>query len=201
MPLISYVIRFKNGYPKLWGYISFLNGLMVSGLYRKRIIKNANLMLAQMESEPFDYRLLKESDYSSLCSFFEKQERSQFDFFKPHGFDPVSLFSIINDSTYVLFGVFDKSQLVGYFFLRCFLNKKCYTGRIIAKEYQGKGISKKMGVILLNTGWMSGFRVFGTASRDNIKSLNSYKAINNFKIRNELVNNFIHFEYIKQKNN
>lgn len=201
MSFISLILRFKHGYPALWGYVSFLNGFAVSLLYRKRLIHNAVTILKSKTYEPFEYRLLGAQDYESLCQFFETQNADQFKYFKPHAFDPVSLFKIVRDSTYVLFGVFDNQKLVGYFFLRCFLNKKCFTGRLVALEYQGKGISKVMGIILLNTAWKSGFRVFGTASKENIKSLNSYKAINKYKIRNELSNNFIHFEYIKEKDN
>lgn len=98
-----------------------------------------------------------------------------------------------------MLGVFDDQKLVGYFFLRCFLNKKSFTGRIVDETYQGKGIAKRMGKILHQTAWQSGFRVFGTASRDNFKSLNSYRSINNFKIVRELENNYIYFEYLQSE--
>ena len=60
-------------------------------------------------------------------------------------------------------------------------------------------LAKKMGKILHHIAWDSNFRVFGTASKENIKSLKSYQAINNYKIIKELNNGYIYFEYLKSE--
>ena len=68
---------------------------------------------------------------------------------------------------------------------------------MVDANYQGQGIAKNMGRILHHIAWDSNFRVFGTASTKNSKSIRSYQAINNFKIIKELDNDFIFFEYLK----
>ena len=163
------------------------------------MIKNADVILKQYENEIYNYRFLIQSEIPRLHDFFNKQNQEQFSYFKPHDFDNSSLHRLFNNPSFLLFGVFDKDEIIGYFFLRCFINKQCFTGRIVDERYQGQGIAKKMGKILHHIAWTSNFRVFGTASNENIKSLKSYQAINNYRIIKELDNNYIYFEYLKSE--
>jgi len=97
-----------------------------------------------------------------------------------------------------MLGAFDKDKLIGYFFLRCFINKQCFIGRIIDREYQGKGISKNMALILLNSSWAANFRVFSTISKYNVKSLASYPSIAIPRIVRTLDNDYIYYEWLKK---
>ena len=146
----------------------------------------------------FVYRILNKDDLPSLQAFFESQNPEQFKYFQPHTFDRDTLKHLFKNSAFFMMGVFHNDKMVGYFFLRCFINKKCFIGRIVDKMYQGRGISKIMGRILLRTAWASKFRIFSTVSRDNIKSFNSSKSINNFRIVSELDNGFVFIEYIEE---
>lgn len=56
-----------------------------------------------------------------------------------------------------------------------------------------------MGHIMFRIAWQNGFRVFATVSRDNIPALSAYRAINDFKIIQELPDNYIYIEYLQDK--
>lgn len=197
--MIKFLIALKKKLPFIWRFVEYVNGLMVQILFYKRLIRNAQKVLGTYAGEKYSYRFLAKSDLPALYEMFKHQDQEQFKFFKPHEFDLSTLNRLYKNPSFLMFGVFDQNNLAGYFFLRCFSNKKSFTGRIVDQKYQGQGISKRMGKILHKIAWDSNFRVFGTASRDNFKSINSYQSINNFKIIKELDNNFIYFEYLKSE--
>lgn len=195
--MIKLLISIKKKLPFIWQFFEYGNGLLLKLLFQKEIKKNTLITLKYYANEKYTYRFLTEDDLKSLHELFQRQDQEQYKYFKPHSFDEKTLYRLFKNPSFFMFGVFDKDKLAGYFFLRCFSNKKSFTGRLVDEKYQGKGISRRMGKILHNIAWNSDFRVFGTASRDNFKSINSYQSINNFKIIKELDNNYIFFEYLK----
>lgn len=197
--MIKYLINFKNSFPFVWQLFEYLNGFIFRVLFAKKVHNNSIKIIKDYSEERFNYRFLIRDDLLELFKLFERQDIIHFKYFNPHAFDLKTLKRLFNNPSFLMFGVFDGDILVGYFFLRCFVNMKSFTGRFVDAAYQGHGISRRMGKILHQIAWNSGFRVFGTASRDNIKSINSYQSINNFKIIKELDNNFIFFEYIKSE--
>ena len=78
--------------------------------------------------------------------------------------------------------------------MRCFFNKKAFRGKIVDKDFQGKGISKQMAVVTTGICGLMKFRQFETLSRDNIASLASTEAVNRVEIINELSDNYIFIE-------
>lgn len=195
--LIKLLLFLKKHYAFLWRTIELFNGILFRFLYNKKLMENTRIVLEEFKNEPYHYRLLESTDLELLILLIQNQDQKQFEFFKPHAFDKRTLIRLYKNPAFFMFGVFDKKLLIGYFFLRCFMNKKCFTGRLVDEKYQGQGIAKRMGKILHTIAWSSNFRVFGTASKNNIKSLTSYKAINDFVILKELDNDFILFEYLK----
>lgn len=199
MKMIQFLVTFKKKFPFIWEFVESINGVIFKILFEAKVKSKAHEVLDEFKSEPLEYRFLTQNDLDDLVELFSRQNQEQFKYFKPHEFDKATIQRIYKNAAFLMLGVFDNNKMVGYFFLRCFLNKKSFTGRIVDEAYQGKGIAKRMGRILLQTAWYSGFRVFGTASRDNFKSLNSYKSINNFRIIKELDNNYIYFEYLQSE--
>lgn len=197
--MIKYLLKLKKAFPFLWVLIENANGVLFRFIYYKKILRCSKVILKDYSHEKFTYRFLLNSDLIALTLLFQRQSAEQFKYFKPHPFDYGTLRRLYNNPSFLMFGVFNDDVLVGYFFLRCFVNKKSFTGRFVDSAYQGHGISRRMGKILHQIAWNSKFRVFGTASRDNIKSINSYQSINNFKVIKELDNNFIFFEYLKSE--
>ncbi len=197
--MIKFLVRIKKQFPFIWIIIESLNGILFSLFFANRIHNNLEKYISIYGNGSLHYRFLEESDLKKLEDFFLSQDEEQFKYYKPHAFDFKTLMRLFHNPSFFMMGVFDGEILAGYFFLRCFLNKHCFTGRIVDARYQGRGISKVMGRILLRAAWDSGFRVFGTASKENVKSLRSYKSINNFKIIKELDNGYIYFEYLENK--
>lgn len=197
--MIKLFILLKKKVPFVWNFIEYINGLLFKLFFDSKIRNNAKIILKKFENEIFTYRFLTQHDLASLHNLFINQDQEQFRYFKPHDFDLATIQRLYKNPSFLMLGVFDNQKMIGYFFLRCFLNKKSFTGRIVDEQYQGQGIAKRMGKILHKTAWISNFRVFGTASRDNFKSISSYKSINNFRIIKELENNYIYFEYLQSE--
>jgi len=176
-----------------------MNGLIFRVLFKKRFDASVIKIINKYKSDSCDFKLIEENDLEDLYLMLNKQDKEQFEFFKPHNFDKQTLKMLFKNPSFFMFGVFVNGEIIGYFFLRCFINKKSFTGRIVDQKHQGKGIARRMGIILHNFAWINNFRVFGTASKKNTKSLRSYSSINNYRIIRELKDDYIYFEYLKDQ--
>lgn len=195
--MIKLLVYIKHNAKFLWRAIEFLNGIFFGLLFRKKIYDALELRLQSLSQEKYQWRFIDPDDLSLLEDFFKNEPADQFRYFNPHGFSFADLRRAHHNPSLLMLGVFDGKTLVGYFFLRCFLNKKCFTGRIVSHKRQGEGLSKIMGRLLIDSAWDAQFRVFGTASKSNFKSLGSYRSINKMNIVKELNDGYILFEYVK----
>ncbi|MDL2264895.1 GNAT family N-acetyltransferase [Parabacteroides sp. OttesenSCG-928-G21] len=169
--------------------------------YESRIKNSISKVLKSIPESTFSFRTIEKTDIDRLYTFFQQQEKSAFDYFKPHSFDKNTLEKLLKSHSFFMFGVFNmENQIVGYFFLRCFINRKAFRGKIVDKAYQGQGLAKKMGYILSDICWKSNFRLFATISKNNTASISSSKAVNQIQVVKELPDNYIYIEY-SQKNN
>jgi hypothetical protein len=197
--VIKLLLLIKKHFAFLWRMIELLNGILFRFTYYNRIKENAGIVLEKFKDEPYRYQLLKPADLELLFLFIQNQDQKQFEFFKPHAFDKKTLIRLQKNPSFLMFGVFDGNSLIGYFFLRCFLNKRCFIGRMVDVSLQGQGLGKIMGKILYQVAWNSGFRIFSTISINNVASFNSHKANQNLKIVNELSNNYYLVEFINSQ--
>lgn len=185
--------------PQLWNYIEYLNGIVVDALFGIRI-SNAVLKYANNQQiGKYTYRKLLESDLLKLVDLFASQPDGFDQYFKPHDFDLDSICKQFKNKSFVMFGVFDGSNIIGYFFIRFFANKKAFRGKMVDKDHQGQGIAKNMGRITGNIAFDAGFRLFATISKDNLSSWASSSAVNEIHIIEELPNNYFYIEYTKIK--
>lgn len=191
--MVKLLIFIKHHFLFIWSFVELINSIFFHILYGK-LKKNAINATLPKEHQDFEYRLLIEDDLDNLTDFFKRQPDKAYEYFKPHAFDIPTLRRKLKDHSFIMMGVFCKGHLVGYFFLRCFFNKKAFRGKIVDFNFQGKGISKQMAVITTGICKMMKFRQFGTVSKDNIASLASTKAVNKVKIINELSDNYIFIE-------
>ena len=143
--------------------------------------------------------MLSKNDLPVLSIMLNTHDPVQIKFFEPHKFDLKTLERLFSNPSFFMFGVFDNDKIVGYFFLRCFLNKKSFMGRIVDMPYQGKGIAKNMARILHNFAWESDFRIFSTISKSNFKSLKSQLAVCNYKTIELLEDDYLLLEYLKSE--
>ena len=190
---------FKKKLPFIWMFVEFVNGVIFKLIYYKIIINNTFDILNKVDVDKYSYRLLEYGDLKKLSVFFEEQNQDHFLFFKPHGFDIKTLKRLLKNPSFFQFAVFDDNKIIGYFFLRCFINKQCFNGHIVDERYQGQGIARIMDKIVLNIAWSSKFRVFGNASNENIKSIKSFEAICDYHVIKKLDNNYFYFEYLKSE--
>ena len=92
--------------------------------------------------------------------------------------------------------VLDGEKIVGYFFLRCFVNGKCFKGYIVADTYRGKGIAKLEGVAMNKVNECLELRMFGSISPENSASMAAAKAVNEVKILETLENGDFYVEFL-----
>jgi len=156
------VIYIKHNLKFLWRVIDWSNGLLFSILFKARMERVVGNILETNQNENFVYRRINTSDLSSLYEMLNSQDEHDFDYFKPHKFDIHSLEKQLKAKSFLMMGVFDNGEIIGYFFLRFLILKKCFVGRIIDKRYRGKGIGQVMNMILYKIAWGMSFRCFST---------------------------------------
>ena len=116
--------------------------------------------------------------------------------FKPHAFDENSLKKIIRNKAFLTFLVLDKEKIGGYFFLRCFVNGKCFKGYIVDHSYKGRGLAKLEGMALNKVNEILRLRMFGSISPHNPASMAAAKAVNEIRIIETLENGDYYIEFL-----
>ena len=196
--IVEFLKSIKNSCPWIWNFIEFCNGLLVRCFHGRKIDRAIDAALSQVDSE-YAYKRLSKSHVEQLVQFISRQPSGFDTFFKPHGFTEKDFKRVLTNGTFILIGVFDCSHLVGYCFIRFFINKSAFRGKIVDKEYQGRGIAKQMGLIMSKVASNAGFRVYATISKDNVASLKSAKYGSSIKIIKELPDNYLYVEIKENK--
>lgn len=189
--------KVKARFPWLWDGVEFFNGMWIRMLYGRKI---RQAMSGIDCSEKFVYRKLDVADLDEIVRFVESQPTGFDRFFKPHSFDRRTYERLLKSGTYLFVGVFDGEKMVAYCFMRLYANKSAFRGYIVDAGYQGKGISKQMGICMTRIADFIGFRSYATISKDNIPSLQSQKAGAEVRVIRELPDNYLYVE-IKNSSN
>lgn len=192
---LAHVVKDRFGF--LWNAIEWGNAQAFAILHAKGL-KQVPSILEQCSGE-FTLREAKVGDAAALAGFFADQPEEAFKFFKPHGFDEKSLAKILANKAFLTYVVMDGERIVGYFFLRSFVNGKSFRGKIVDYRWQGRGIAKLMGKAMTDISVALKIRMFGTISPENYASLASSKAVNEIKILNTLDNGYYYIEYLPKK--
>ena len=192
---LAHILRDKFGF--LWNIIEWCNALVFALTHRAALKKIPEIL--QEFSDKFTLRLAAPADAAPLAAFFAEQPEEAFKLFKPHAFDEKTLSKIIRNRAFLTFLVLDGEKIVGYFFLRCFMNGKSFRGKIVDYRYRGKGIAKLQGLAATKVASALEMRVFGTISPENYASLASSKAVNETRIIKTLENGYYYIEYLPKK--
>lgn len=192
---LAHLLRDKFGF--LWNIIEWINALFFALTHRAALKKIPEIL--RECSGTFTLRLAEPADAAPLATFFAEQPEEAFKFFKPHEFDEKTLSKIIRNKAFLTFLVLDGEKIVGYFFLRCFVNGKSFRGKIVDYRYRGKGIAKLQGLVATKVASALGVRVFGTISPENYASLASSKAVNETRILKTLDNGYYYIEYLPKE--
>jgi len=192
---LAHILRDRFGF--LWNIIEWCNALVFALTHRAALKKIPEIL--QEFSDKFTLRLAEPTDAAPLAAFFAEQPEEAFKFFKPHAFDEKTLSKIIRNRAFLTFLVLDGEKIVGYFFLRCFMNGKSFRGKIVDYRYRGKGIAKLQGLAATKVASALKMRVFGTISPENYASLASSKAVNETRIIKTLENGYYYIEYLPKR--
>lgn len=188
----------KKHLPWVWDMIEYLNGRCVRLFHGQKIDRALDAALLSVDSE-YAFRRLTKSHVEQLVEFISVQPPGFDKFFRPHGFTAKDFKRVLTNGTFVLIGAFDSDTLIGYSFIRFFINKSAFRGKIVDKEYQGRGIAKHMGFIMSKVASNAGFRVYATISKDNVASLKSAKYGSSVEVIKELPDNYLYVEIKENK--
>lgn len=198
--MTAFFLKLKHHFKLVWSIIEWLNGKLFSLFYARSFETEIGKLLENSSSNKYKYKRLEEKNMEALSAFFERQPKESYRFFNPHSFDSASLKRMFDNPSFIMMGVTDGDKLVGYFFLRCFINKKCFIGRIVDAAYQKQGIANGMNDIMYKAAWRNGFQCLTTISKQNEAIVNLHKKEANTVILRELPNNYLLVE-MKQAQN
>lgn len=192
---LAHILRDRFGF--LWNIIEWCNAFVFALMHKSALRKIPEIL--EECSGQFTLRVAAPADAAPLAAFFAEQPEEAFKFFKPHAFDEKTLSKIIRNKAFLTFLVLDGEKIVGYFFLRCFMNGKSFRGRIVDYRWRNKGIAKQMGLTMNKIIAVLNVRLFGSISPDNYASLQSTKAVNDIRIIKTLDNGYYYIEYLPKK--
>ena len=188
---IAHLIKNKCAF--LWNVIEWSNDALFQIAYRREL-KEIPSILNEISNETFTIRIADENDAPDLVRFFSEQQDEAYRFFNPHGFDIKSVLRVLHNKAFMTFIVTEEDSLVGYFFLRSFINGKCFKGRIVDYRQRNRGIAKLMGLAINKVAGNLGLRIYTTISPENYASLASTKAVNDIRIVKTLENGYYYIE-------
>lgn len=187
---LAHIIKERCGF--LWDIVEWGNAELFELFHRTKMKEIPGIL--ERCSTAFIIRETSVIDVKALVKFFSEQPSEAYTFFKPHGFDEKSVEKIIRNKAFLTYVVLDGNTIVGYFFLRSFVNGKCFKGRIVDHRWRNKGIAKQMGFAINEIAIHLGMRIFTTISPNNYASLASTKAVNDIKIVKTLENGYYYIE-------
>ena len=196
--MIARVLLFiKHQLPWLWAVVDSINARLFKMLYSQRIRAESKKAFDEFHLDGFGFAPLQSKDLAQLESLLNRQGEDRLRYFQPHGFDRISLERMFKNPSFLMFGAFRDQTLVGYFFLRCFWNRKCFVGRLIDQPYEGQGIGRVMNQIMYHIAWRSGFRCMTTISKENHQVIRSHRNNPHARLIGELSNGYVWVEFVE----
>ena len=78
---------------------------------------------------------------------------------------------LFSRKSYIIYVQEEDGQIIGYAFLRCFINGKCFLGKMVDINHQGKGVCTNLCAVGMNIAEKIGFRMFESINKENIGSM------------------------------
>jgi hypothetical protein len=194
--IIRILLFIKHKLFFIWKGIDILNSFLFSLLYEKKIYKSVAEILIEFPHSEIEFRTLEAKDLEKLNFLIQSQDFNRLTFFKPHGFDKNSLEKVFRNKALVMMGAFEGNHMIGYFFLRCFWNRKCFVGRFLHAKYEGKGIGRIMNSIMYNLAWRNGFQCLSTISKNNHWVMKAHAGNKAMRVIKELDNDYLLVEFL-----
>ena len=149
--------------PWLWEGVEAING-MVCG-WKTGDVQSLRSRL------PEGMRIADVNDAGRLADFFARQPEESYRWFRPHGFDEGTMRKLLSRKSYIIYVLEEEGEVVGYAFLRCFMNGKCFLGKMVDVNHQGKGVCTKLCKAGMDIAQEAGFRMFESINKENIGSM------------------------------
>ncbi len=83
------------------------------------------------ECLPANVRMADVNDAGRLADFFARQPEGSFKWFRPHAFDEATMRKLLGRKSYIIYVQEEDGEIVGYAFLRCFMNGKSFLGKMV----------------------------------------------------------------------
>lgn len=180
--------------PWLWDLVDMLNSLLFSVRY------GGKLRGFKFQNTKEGFKIISISDIRTddIVAFFQHQPEEAYTFFKPHGFDTISIKKLQKNEAFLGYVLKDTTngKIAGYCFNRSFFHGKGFRGRMVDIDYRGKGLATAMNHILNEVGFSIGLRLFETVSKDNVASYRSALSASNVKVIEEMDNNELYLEIL-----
>jgi hypothetical protein len=191
----------KHRLPFLWNLVEHLNEVLFVILHGRRLENEASCCLEEFKLDDYEFRSINRDDLKELHRLINGQGAQRLEYFRPHGFDHKSLSRATSNRSFLMFGVYSREELVGYFFLRCFWNRRCFVGRLIDQPHEKRGIGRVMNDIMYHTAWRSGFRCHTTISKKNSQVMRSHANNPAARILKELPDDYLFVEFVEPNTN
>ena len=195
--MMRFLLFIKHRLTFLWSTAEWANGILFGLLFGNRLSAAVGKACSKYSREDITFRPVARNDIPALSAFFHAQPQETYLYFKPHEFDEKALLKLWKNPAFCqMIATTEEGQIVGYFMIRFFVNRKAFAGFLVGNQFQGHGIAKTMCRIVFDICWTNRFRTFATVSKQNGKALSAYRSINDFKILKELPNDYLYIEYV-----
>ena len=191
MTYIEIFKNFKKKYPSIWSFIEILNGALLRLFFRKSLKNIEQKIIDFLKKENISANYASIRNVISVSKFLNELPSEDILYFHPFDYSKKSLSHVLSCHTYQIYVVYFDNQIVGLFFLRYFINNKCFLGYVVKKEFRGKGLGKKMLQAIIYGVSNSGFALMSTICADNIASIKAHLATGKFEIIEKLSSNEI----------
>jgi len=191
----------KNRIPILWNIIEYTNGLLIHLFYGSMLDEISRKMINSKHLLKYKCERAKITDTDKLYQYMKRLGEEDIVYFKPFEFDKSSISNVLASGTYQLYLVYetDGNNIIGFFFIRYFINRKCFLGFYVDSEFRSRGIGKAMIRAIADSIHFSCFQLYSTVCEENQASLNAHLSAAPFEIIERLNSNEIVLRLNKHK--
>ena len=111
------------------------------------------------------------NDASRLADFFARQPEESYRWFRPHAFDEATMRTLLGRKSYIIYVQEEEGKIIGYAFLRCFINGKAFLGKMVDVQHRGKGVCTTLCKVGMDLATKTGFRMLESINKANIGSM------------------------------
>ena len=186
---LAHIIKSRCSF--LWDFLEWGNSVAFFFRYRDGLRCLSETVNSGVPP-PYEIRVANKDDVAELQTFFSLQPKESFAFFQPHGFDERAIRKIVRSKSFLTFILIehriDGDNIVGYAFMRSFVNGASYRGYMVDVNHRGKGLATIMGLGLNRVGDALNLKMYKSISPDNPASMRATEKVCNVKILKTLEN-------------